>query len=163
MSNQWRCTLCPDWLVYAVLLCNRWRKYELISYSCLTLRLGSADSRVSASSTVSWLKLELRRTSLLWCSFPCNCFVSVQTVLKGVTTNETKREPEATAAAESQATANISLLAHYQKLPTANLIYLSLTFSKTVNNVHSRTSTGWNNFLVIYFFLFEVLYIYLTH
>ncbi len=69
------------------------------------------------SHTVSRLELELRRTSLLRCNFPCNRLVSVQTGLKErETTDEIKCEPEQTAAvdllsSESQATAYASLLA----------------------------------------------------
>ncbi len=73
------CTLCPDWPVYAALLSDRWCVYKLISCSCLTLWLASANNIVSASDTVSRLKLKLRRPSLLRnCNVPCNHFVSVQ-------------------------------------------------------------------------------------
>ncbi len=69
------------------------------------------------SHTVSRLELELRRTSLLCCNFPCNRLVSVQTGLKErETTDGIKSEPEQTAAPELppnefHATVNVSLLA----------------------------------------------------
>ncbi len=49
-----------------------------------TLRtwLASADFRVSASDTISRLKLKLRQTSLLRCNIPRDRFISVQTGLK---------------------------------------------------------------------------------
>ncbi len=56
LCHMWeKCTLCPDWPVYAALLNNRWHRYELISCSCLTLWLASTDNRVSVSYTVNRL------------------------------------------------------------------------------------------------------------
>ncbi len=82
------------------------------------LWLAYADNRVSASNTISRLELDRRRTSLLCCNFPCNCFVSDQIGLKREShnnNNNKKSKPEqkqgGEAAAEFHATANISLLA----------------------------------------------------
>ncbi len=104
------CTLCPDWLVYAALLSDT-------KHSCLRFWLASAIDRASASDTISWLTLELRRTTLPRCNFPCNRFISVQTGLKrgGATTNGIKYELVQMAAAnlfpsESLGTANANLL-----------------------------------------------------
>ncbi len=72
------CAFCPNWLVYAASLSNKWRWYELIICLCLTLWLACAHNREFASNTVSRLTLELIRTSLLRCNFPCNS-VSVRT------------------------------------------------------------------------------------
>ncbi len=93
LSNQDAfCSLCPDWPVYTVLLRDRWRRYKLISCLCLMLWLPSADNRVSASDTVSQLRPELGRTSLLRCNFPCNSFIL--DFKERVTTNEIKCELE---------------------------------------------------------------------
>ncbi len=81
------------------------------------LWLVPANNRVSASDTVSRLELELRRTSLPCCNFPCNRFVSVQSGLKRESNNKLKKcKSEQMAVAdllpnESHATAHISLLA----------------------------------------------------
>ncbi len=88
----------------------------------------SVDNRVPASDTVSRLELELRQTSSLHCNFSWNSFILFQAWLKRESENKIKREPEQTAAAElfpnkAHATANVSLLALYQKLPTATSMF----------------------------------------
>ncbi len=79
------CTLCPNSPVYAALLSDKWCCYELISSPCCDSPLSTT---VFASHTVSRLKLELRWTGLLHCSFPCNHFVSVQIGLKKESNNK---------------------------------------------------------------------------
>ncbi len=89
LPNQWRSQdFCPNSPFYTALLRGRRLQYELITCSCLMLWLVSADNRVSASDTVSRLKLKLRRTSLLHCNFPCNRFISVQIGLKRESDNK---------------------------------------------------------------------------
>ncbi len=61
------CTLCPNSPVYAVLLSDRWRQYELISSECL-------QATPSVGSSSSW-------DGPVY--FICKCLVSVQTGLKG--------------------------------------------------------------------------------
>ncbi len=81
MKNQRHSLYSPSWL--AGLCCTCKRQVMLVHADWLTvLWLASANNRVSASHTVSRLELELRRTSLLHCNFPCNRLVSVQTGLK---------------------------------------------------------------------------------
>ncbi len=88
------CTLCPDWPLYSVLLSDRW---------CL------------------W------RISLLRFSFPATVSSRFKLDLKErATTNKIKCEPVQMAAVKllpnkTHATANVSLLACSQKLPTATL------------------------------------------
>ncbi len=113
------CTLCPYWLVYALLLGDIWLQNELISCSCLMHWLAFVDNRVSASDTVSRLKPELWLTCLLCCKISSWLELDLK---ERATTNEIKRELEQTGAAEllpnhSHVTANISsfsLLASYQ-------------------------------------------------
>ncbi len=101
-------------------------QYELMSCLCLTISFTSASNGMSVSDTVSWLKLELRRTSLLRSNFPWNCFIPVQTGLKRESDkSKTKHEPAQTTAADllpnkSHATANVSVLARSQELSLRN-------------------------------------------
>ncbi len=131
--NQWRSLYSLSWwLVYAAHLSNRWHWYKLNSSPC-----SASPRRVSASHTVSRLKLELRWTSLHCCNFPCSRLVSVQTGLKKErgSINEIKCEPAQMAAAdllpnESHATAIVNGL---KKLSTATLsIKIQQTWGQTI-------------------------------
>ncbi len=88
---------------------------------------------VSASNTISRLRLELKRITLFRCNFPCNRFKL--NLKERATTNKLRCKPEqkqgGKAAAElplnkSHATANVSLFARWQKLPTAALSYFHI-------------------------------------
>ncbi len=51
------CTLCPDWPVYAVLLSDRWCRYELISSPCSDSPLPTTEclrATPSGGSSSSW-------------------------------------------------------------------------------------------------------------
>ncbi len=92
--------------VFAIIEKQIWPSIQLgnawqLADNNMTMTLVPLNNRVPSSDTISRLELELIWASLLYCNFPCNHFVSVQTGLKRESHNkQTKREPAQTAAAD---------------------------------------------------------------
>ncbi len=119
------CALCPYSPVYAVLLSDRWRQYELISSPCSDSPLLTTEClqvTPSVGSSLSWDRLVYSAAT-----FPAIVWSQLKLDLKErATTNGIKLELAQTAAVdllpnEFDATANVSLLARLQKL-SVNLI-----------------------------------------
>ncbi len=109
-----KCSLCPDWLVYAAPLSDRWHRYELICCLCALTGLCRQQSPQATHCQLAQAQAEREQFAA---TFPTTVLSQFKLNLKErVTTNVIKSELAQMAAGtlslkEFYATANISLLA----------------------------------------------------